>query len=95
MRKAFTIVELMVVGVIVAILVSVVIQGLERGKSLKRRDAPQGPVDAPSAPSRPVPNSYTFHVADGVLAAEISQILSNGGFEVTWLDERTVAVLRR
>ncbi len=98
MRKAFTVVELLVLCVFTAIIAAALVPVVQKMRQRPLRDiAPirQEPVDAPSTTRSPSSNSYKFYVTDGVLAAEISQVLSTNGFEVHWLDDQTVAVMRR
>lgn len=56
--------------------------------------------DEPAGPPRvsrhqPVfTDNIKLFVADKVMAAEVSQVLSNGGFQVQWFDDKTGTILR-
>lgn len=91
-RKAFTLIELLVALAIIGIVASVILPLFGKRKSAWISEEPAGP---PRAARRVEPvDSIRLFLSDKVMAAEVSQVLSNGGYRVQWLDSNTGSVSR-
>lgn len=97
MKRAFTLIELLVVVAILAIMANLGYSAYKQVQQRRTGSVAHEPVGPPSRPSMPqtVGESWRFYAADGVLAAEISQVLSNAGYQLQSLDSNSVNITRK
>lgn len=94
--RAFTIVELLVVVVIMAIMASIILPVISKQRARRSPTTPEVVDSLPSTPAKlPVGGTeVTFTVPDRTAAALIGREITNAGFRVIWVTPTAGAVTR-